>query len=269
MFFTHLNAVWRFRHFWMSLVRMDLRTRYRRSVLGVGWSVLNPILMAVVLVLGFGRILSHNLNMADYGAFLLPGLCTWDFLRTSTVSGCDALVVNEAYIRQCPLPYGIYPLRTVVSTGVHYLITIGVTVVINCFLFGYGTDRAWWLPLEHLWCLPLILVIFFTFAWGGATVCAFATAYFPDVKHLLEVTTTLLFFLTPIMIPVERLGGVIADVTPYNPAFHFLELIRHPLYYGSVPPLELWGLCAGIAAVMFVAGAACIRLLAGKVIFQL
>ena len=286
----HLGTVWRFRHFWMSLVKMDLRTRYRRSVLGIGWSVLNPVLMSVVIVLGFGKVLGRGGNVWDYGAFLLPGLCTWEFIRNSTTMGCDALVHNESYIRQCPLPYSIYSLRTILSTGVHYLITLAVTAVISSVLLGVlseqtaqptappsigflpaheAVERGALTPLEHLWVVPPIAAILFVFVWGTATVAAFAAAYFPDVKYLIDVAATMLFFLTPIMIPIENFTGVLAEVTPYNPVFYFLELVRHPFYYGTLPPWELWAICAGMAVASFLGGSLAIKLLSRKVIFQL
>ena len=288
----HMATVWRFRHFWMSLVRMDLRTRYRRSVLGIGWSVLNPVLMSIVIVIGFGKVLGRGGNVWDYGAFLLPGLCTWEFLRNSTTMGCDALVHNEAYIRQCPLPYSIYTLRTILSTGVHYLITLAVTVLISCVLLGVLSDRAGddaqaapvsigflppheavergaLAPIENLWVLPGVVAILFVFAWGSATVAAFAAAYFPDVKYLIDVAATMMFFLTPIMIPIGSLGTVLSEITPYNPIFYFLELVRHPLYYGTLPPWQLWAVCAAMAVASFLCGSLAIKLYSRKVIFQL
>src|SRR5687767_4935283 len=92
----HLKAVWTFRHFWMSLVRMDLRSRYRRSVLGIGWSVLNPILMSAVFCLVLGQIMditsadtwqSYPAPWRAYGAFLLCGMAVWEFMRNSMSSG--------------------------------------------------------------------------------------------------------------------------------------------------------------------------------------
>ena len=289
---AHMATVWRFRHFWMSLVRMDLRTRYRRSVLGIGWSVLNPVLMSIVIVIGFGKVLGRGGNVWDYGAFLLPGLCTWEFLRNSTTMGCDALVHNEAYIRQCPLPYSIYTLRTILSTGVHYLITLAVTVAISCVLLGVlsnreaddantapvsigflppheAVDRGALTPIENLWVLPGVVAILFVFVWGSATVAAFAAAYFPDVKYLIDVAATMMFFLTPIMIPIGSLGDVLSEITPYNPIFYFLELVRHPLYYGTLPPWQLWVVCMAMAAASFLCGSLAIKLYSRKVIFQL
>ena len=132
--FAHLKAVWTFRYFWMSLVKMDLRSRYRRSFLGIGWSVLHPIAMSAVFCLVFAEIMrvqggdpsGYPAQWRWYAAYLVTGLAVWEFIRNSTASGCQALLVNEAYIRQCPLPYGIYPLRTVMGTAIHFVISTAV-----------------------------------------------------------------------------------------------------------------------------------------------
>ena len=266
---SDVKAIWTFRHFWLALVRMDLRTRYRRSVIGVGWSVMNPILMSVVIVLGLGKVMSNNASWADFGAFLLPGLCVWEFIRNSTTAGSNALVHNEAYIRQCPLPYGIYPLRTVLGTGVHFLITLGVTILLNCGLYALDGTRDPLLPLRSVWCLPAIVAVLFVFCWGMATLTAFATAYFPDTQHLVEVLASMLFFLTPVMIPPDKLPEVLRAVEPYNPICVYLELIRDPLVRGQVPRAELWGQAGLFAAVAFGLGCVTIGRLQKKVIFQL
>src|SRR3954466_13870983 len=99
----HLKAVWAFRYFWMSLVKMDLRSRYRRSVLGIGWSVLHPLAMSAVFCLVFAEIMrvqdggvgGFPAQWRGYAAYLLTGMAVWEFIRNSTAIGCQALLMNE------------------------------------------------------------------------------------------------------------------------------------------------------------------------------
>ena len=269
---SHLRAVWSFRHFWLSLVRMDLRSRYRRSVLGIGWSLLQPIAMSGVLCLVFSTILLMTGKSVEgypapwraYAAYLLAGVCVWDFLRNALVVGCNALLHNEAYIRQCPLPYGIYPLRTVLSLGVHFLIALAATTVLVSLLKG-STQ-----PLEALTAVLPALPLLFLFAWGVATVAAFATVYFHDTSHLAEVGASLFFFLTPIMYTKQVLVDKgLGDLLGLNPVVPFLELIRGPLVEGQRFD---WGLYAHAAALAVAAaglGCGVIGWLQKKVIFHL
>src|SRR5262245_11940489 len=127
---NYLAAIWRCRYFWMSLVRMDLRTRYRRSVLGMGWSLLHPIAMTAVLCAVFHVIFKPAQGVAWYAPFLLAGLACWQFIVTVTTNGCQCLFQGEAYIRQYPAPMAIYPLRTALGGTVHFGIALAVVIAL-------------------------------------------------------------------------------------------------------------------------------------------
>src|SRR5262249_41137795 len=102
---NYLNEVWRCRYFWSSLVKMDLRTRYRRSVLGMGWSLLHPIAMTAVLCVVFHRIWHQDLR--DFALRLFAGLACWNYIVTVSLTGCECLFNGERYIRQYPAPMAI------------------------------------------------------------------------------------------------------------------------------------------------------------------
>ena len=269
----HLKAIWLFRYFWLSLVRMDLRTRYRRSILGIGWSVLNPVLMSVVLVLGLGQIIGVG-RWTEFGAFLLPSLCVWDYIRGSTTAGCTALMHNEAYIRQCPLPYGIYPLRTVMGTTIHFLLSLFVIVILVTLLKSFDSEKLTfsldWTPVRMLWAILPVTVLLFVLVWSLATIAAFTNAYFHDTQHLVEVVSQLLFFLTPIMYkPSHLVDKQLGWMVAINPINTFLELVRVPMIQGELPPTDLYFQAVAITVVMFGIASAMLGWLQKKVIFQL
>src|SRR5438034_66636 len=128
----YLSAIWNCRYFLLSLVRMDLRTRYRRSLLGLGWSLLQPLAMACVLFVVFQML--TRVETGEYVPHLLSGLACWNFLVACGVQGCHCFFQAEPYIRQCPLPLAIYPLRTAISALFH--LATGLVVVIGlCAIF--------------------------------------------------------------------------------------------------------------------------------------
>lgn len=259
----HLKTVWQFRYFWSSLVQLDLRNRYRRSVLGIGWSLLHPLALTVVFCIAFGAILG-NQNWREFAPKLLASLAVWDFLKGSLILGCDSFVRNEAYIRQSPLPFSIYPLRAVLGTFIHFVISLAL-VIVAVMIFQESTDVL----LRFLLAIPAILMLT-VFCWSIATIAAFANAYFHDTKHLIEVATQLLFFLTPIMydpsVAIEKIGYWIVE---FNPAAYFLLAISYPLSKGTPVPPELFGTVAGLTAATF--GLACCTMawLQKRLIFQL
>jgi lipopolysaccharide transport system permease protein len=259
----HLKTVWQFRYFWSSLVQLDLRNRYRRSVLGIGWSLLHPLALTVVFCIAFGAILG-NQNWREFAPKLLACLAVWDFLKGSLVFGCDSFIRNEAYIRQSPLPYSIYPLRAVLGTFIHFVISLALVIVAVTVLQN-STD----ILSRFVAVLPAIVMLTI-FCWSIATIAAFLNAYFHDTKHLIEVVTQLLFFLTPIMydpsIAIEKIGPWIIE---FNPAAYFLLAISYPLANGTPVPMDLYYSVAALTAGAFALACLTMSWLQKRLIFQL
>ena len=226
-----LTTIWNFRSFWMSLVVMDLRTRYRRSILGVGWSLMNPLIMTVVFCVVFGAWF-NNPDWRSYGPYFLAGLTLFDFVRSSALLGCHTFFKNESYIRQCQLPLTIYTLRTVLGAAIHFMIALGV--VLASVLVLIPPLRV---PLlSILWSLIPSLIMLFFFCWSISVLASFMTVYFQDTQQLLDVIFQVFFFLTPIMYPAEMIVnrglGILLSI---NPVVTFLELIRTPIMTGQLP----------------------------------
>lgn len=263
----HLAAIWRFRFFWASLVQLDLQNRYRRSVLGIGWSLLHPLAMTVVFCVAFGSVMYSD-NWRAYSLHLLSGLAVWGFIQGSAVQGCEAFIRAEAYIRQCPLPFAIYPLRTVLGTLFHFAISLGMVVVAVALL----TDRpdTWLTAGRTVLCLLPTVLMCAVFCWSLATLFAFANVFFQDTKHLTDVGSQLFFFLSPIIYPAAVLNGrglgVLLEV---NPVAHFLDLFRATLLTGELAPPEMYLWCGGCTAVAFGLACGAMAWLQRKVIFYL
>lgn len=241
-----LATIWRYRYFWMSLVSMDLRTRYRRSVLGIGWSLMNPLLMTVVLCIVF-RTWFHNPDWRSFGPYVLAGLTLFEFVRSSCFNGCQTFFRNESYIRQCPLPLAIYTLRTMLGGAVHYLFALAVVVTSILILL----PQQWLSVLQVVWVLVPGLLLLLVFCWSCSALAAFLTVYFQDTQQIFEVLFQVFFFLTPIMYPASMIVdhglGMLLDI---NPVAAFLDLIREPLLTGAIP--SGWAYAkAGIMVTLF------------------
>lgn len=259
----HLRSMWQYRYFWSSLVRLDLRNRYRRSFLGIGWSLLSPLAMTVVFCVVFGGIIGHG-DWKWFAPYLMAGLTIWEFIRSSAIQGCESFIRAESYIRQCPLPLAIYPLRTILGTFIHFAISMFVVVVATAIVQQSMT--------------PILMVgailpgVFFVtlFVWGIATISSFAHVYFHDTKHLFEACSQMYFFLTPIMytrkVLEDRQMGWVADI---NPVSVYLDVIRDPILTGYPPSMPQL-MVAGVLSVVACGLAVCsIAWLQKRVIFQL
>jgi lipopolysaccharide transport system permease protein len=102
---AYVRSMWILRYFWLSLVWMDIRSRYRRSVLGIGWSLLHPMAMTLILTIVFSTL--FKLPMADYAPHVMSGLVCWAFLQTCVLGGSHCFFQAESYIRQVPAPLAI------------------------------------------------------------------------------------------------------------------------------------------------------------------
>jgi len=223
-------ALWERRFFCMSLVRHDLRSRYSRTSLGLIWSMLQPIAMTAVLCTVFSQL--FQIEVRDYGPFLLVGLAFWGFITTCCLSGCTSLTQAETYIRQYPAPMLLYTLRTTLVASYHFMVMLGLSIALCCLLRGS-------LPFKML---PLIIPALMTIFLVGlslCTICAIANAYFPDMQHLLDVGLQIIFYLTPIIYPatmMEQRG--MGWLMEYNPFASLLIFLRDPIVAGSAPPMR-------------------------------
>jgi lipopolysaccharide transport system permease protein len=231
---AYLYGIWKCRYFWLMLVKNDLRQRYRRSLLGMGWSLILPVAMTCIICFVFRSILMHGEGIAHYGAHVLAGLACWSFILTSTLQGCQCLYVGEAYIRQFPAPMAIYPLRTALAAAFQFLIAISIVMVFCWIINGFG----------NLLVLPVVLlsfVLLFIVTWSLAVLAGFANVYLQDTQHLCEVGFQILFYMTPIIYPESILKDQnLSWVADFNPVRALIDLVRKPILTGELPALSTW-----------------------------
>ena len=262
---ARLATVWRFRHFWLSLAGLDLRVRYRRSALGIGWSLLHPVVMTVVFCVAFASWLGTG-DWRTAAPFYLTGLAVWDVIKHSAVQGSLTFLRNEPYIRQSPLPLAVYTLRTSLGTAVHFGIALGVAVVATAVL--HPADHL--TPLYALWAVLPAATLLLAFCWAVTALGAVANVFFHDTQHLAEVGLGIGFFLTPIIYPKERLTerglGLVADA---NPVVAFLDVIRDPLLTGEPPSAMAFAKAAGLTFIAVVAAVAVFARFERRLVFHL
>lgn len=257
-------TVWNYRHFWKSLVINDLRIRYRRSVLGIGWSLLNPIVTTIVFCLVFSK-LNGMTDWRRSAPYFLSGLCIWDFIKQCATQGCQTFYRNEPYIRQCPLPLMIYTLRTVLGVAIHSLIALAV-VLAAVLLYAEHPAKQ----IAVLWAVLLGTFMMLIFGWALSVVTSFLNVYFHDTNQLLEVVFHIFFFLTPIIYPVSHLEQKnLTWLMDINPAAYFLQLIRTPLLDGTLPAIADVAMAIGATVVTVALAVTLIARLEKRLIFRL
>lgn len=243
----YVARIYQLRYFWMSLVRNDLVNRYRRSFLGILWSLVRPIGMTVVLCVVFSTLFNYSLR--EYAPFLFMGIAIWQFLVEAMVSGCTCYIAAAPYIRQQAVPLAIYPLRVVIGSGFHTGIALLMAVILTaCFLGLPGPGM----------CLAVLpgLVLLFLLGFFLAMIFGLMHTHFPDTQHFLEIGLQVLIYLTPIMYKPAAFSSrrTLGRVIEYNPLTSMLDLIRRPLLDGEYPePFSIFYAIAFVALVGVIA----------------
>ncbi|MCE5267985.1 MAG: ABC transporter permease [Planctomycetaceae bacterium] len=248
----YFSEIWRLRYFWMALVRIDLRNRYRRSVIGIGWSLLHPIAMTVVLCVVFSQLFRQDIR--TFAPFLLSGLTLWGFITAVVMQGCQCFFVSESYIRQQRAPLAIYPLRTTLGAGFHFVLGFGIAAMLVWCVRGFGN------PPVLLSLIPT-LALLFVIGWSLAICAGVANVMFQDSQHLIEVLMQVLFYATPIIYRPEMLlerHPLMPWFVFLNPFAALLELIRKPLLDGVLP--APWAIDMSLALAVAAAAMAALAL---------
>lgn len=210
---THAQVIGEFiqyRYLLRNLIIRDLKVRYKNSVLGVFWSLLNPLMMMAVYTVLFTILIPDN-NIENYPIFVLVGLIPWNFFTGSLIGGTVSVVSNSQIIKKVYFPRILLPISAILSNTVNFLLALVVLVAL-LYLFDIG------LTIYALW-LPLILFTQVIFIAGICLFLSTLQAFYRDILMILDVILLAWFFLTPVFYPFERLGStaVLFGIT-FNPA---------------------------------------------------
>ena len=230
-----------------SAVMLNLKRRYRRSTLGFGWSLLNPLLTMGVLALVFGGIFHQNYQ--SFSVYVFSALLPWNFLAQTVLQGSESLVNNESYIKRVAIPKTFFPLTTVCTELLSFVLSLASFLALGLLL---GAHYSW-----TLLSLPLAVMITGILAYGLAIFVAVLTVYWRDLQHIVGVLLQLLFYTIPIIYPLETLSEPLKWVVRLNPFYHFVKLFRLSIYACQWPSPADWWL-SFLIAVMVLAASFCL-----------
>lgn len=239
MFYTARRIV-RYRSLLRTLVVRELKARYRGSVLGYLWSLVNPLLLLVVYSFVFGTIFDpRDPDIHPYGLFLITGLFPWIWVQGSWLEGTSSLLANAGLIRKAAFPAELLPLVPVLANLVHF--ALAVPVIVGSFLVytvHYGGTVSG--PAAVL--LPLVVAVQLPMVAGLALGFSALNVHFKDVRDLLTNLLTLLFFMTPILYQIDRLEKfpTIQALVSANPFTPFARAYQLSVFEGIVPGPALW-----------------------------
>lgn len=256
-----LQAVWERRYFLRAMVWRDLKSRYRRSVIGLGWCLLHPLAMALILTGVFHSV--FKADIASFLPFLLVGLAFWNYLSTSVIQGCNCFSHAHPFLRQYPTPLALFPMRTALANSVHLLATLATAIVVTGLLVR---------PPSPIGFLSLVPAVGLTLAlgWSLSGLVGMANVRVQDVEHMSQIGLQIGFYVTPVLYPSRILGDhPLAWVLAYNPLVSFLALFREPILNGHPASAADFFRAAFTAAVMVLLASAVLYRVRKTLIFYL
>lgn len=244
--FEELSEVWNYRNLIYQLTRRDILARYKRSVLGVAWTMLNPLGMMLVLTVAFSELLRFKTTYS-YPAFVLSGLMVWNFFSQTTTASMVNLVWGGGLLHRIYVPRTSFALAAVMTGLVNVLLAM-VPLLLVMLLTG--------VPLRApLFFFPIPLFFLACFSLGVGLLISTFAVYFPDVAEMYQIAVLGWMYLTPVIYPENILPESYRFwVTHLNPMYYLLNLFRLPVYYGQLPGWADVLPAAGVALAALVIG---------------
>jgi ABC-2 type transport system permease protein len=215
-----------YRNLILQLVRRDVLTRYKRSVLGIAWTLLNPLGMMLVLTLAFSQIFRFN-TIYGYAAYVLSGLLAWNFFAQTTTASMVNLVWGGGLLNRIYIPRASFALAAIGTGLVNIVLSLIPLIAVNLITHVPFTIAFFFIPV------PLLILACFSLGLG--LLISTIAVYFPDVAEMYQIILSAWFYLTPIIYPLDALPEALRFWMKLNPMYYLVNLFRLPVYYGRLP----------------------------------
>jgi ABC-2 type transport system permease protein len=242
--FKEFKEIIRYRELLRNLIMRDIKVRYKRSVLGFIWVMLNPLLMMVILNVVFSGL--FKVSTPNYTAYLISGIILWGFFSQSTSTSITSFIGNSNLIKKIYLPKAIFPLSIILSATVHFIFSLVPLLAI--FIFT-GTRIS-----PNIYLLPVLLLLMISFSYGITLILSTLTVFFHDTKYIYEVLLMALMYMTPIFYPESIIPERFSFIIRINPMYYFISIFRTALYMDITALHEKLFYCLLFAVVSFLIG---------------
>ncbi|HNX45904.1 MAG TPA: ABC transporter permease [Anaerolineaceae bacterium] len=235
--FSEVRELRNYRYLLAQLVRRDIVTRYKRSVLGVAWTMLNPLGTMLILALVFSQLFK---TVESYPVYILSGLIAWNFFSQGTNAAMSGLVWGGSMLQRIYIPRTIFGVSAIGTALVNLLISIVPLILVMLFT---RTPIPWTVVF-----LPVSILLLTGFALGFGLFISSLAVYFPDVAEMYQIVLFAWMYLTPVIYPENIIPEKWLSIYRLNPMNAMLKMFRIPIYEGRIPtgpeilPALLWAL---------------------------
>lgn len=224
-----IKELYAYREMIFSLVRRDLRGRYKGSVLGFLWTFINPLLQLGVYTMVFSVIMKTGID--KFYLFLFVALVPWIFFSTSITGGAGCILAQQDMVKKIYFPREVLPIAYVSGAFVNMIFCF-IVIFLVVILSGTGVNFV------ALLYLPLIMLVEYLLALGMAMMSSVLTVYFRDLEYILGIISMAWMYLTPIMYPIENVPDEFVAIFQLNPMTPIIVAYRDILYYKQIPQIS-------------------------------
>ena len=227
-----------------ELISRDLKVKYRRSILGYLWSLLNPLMMMAIMSMVFSRM--FRFQIPNFPLYLICGQTLWSFLSESTNAAMYSVIQNSSLIKKVYIPKYIFPLSRVFSS----FVTTSFSLVAILIVLAFSKVTVGWTIL--LFPIPVIFLLFFCM--GIGMVLSAVSVYFRDVVHLYGVISLAWMYVTPLFYSLENVPEDVRGLILINPMYYYITFFRNVVINNIVPDLSTWLICVTCSALSMLVG---------------
>lgn len=234
-----------------SMVKRNIKNQYRRSVLGIFWTVLNPLLNMLVMWFVFDKIFGRTSSSLFYPVYILSGNIAFTFMRTATTMSLTCMVENYDLLTKTRVPYSVFPISKNLSAMVNLGFSVIALIILMLACIPQGVKFYWTMFMMPVPWLPAL----FMFSLGMSFALSAIYVRFRDIHHLYSVFLTLWMYATPIFYSLDtlKLGDTARKIMMLNPMYYYVEYLRE-LLLGVVPSAQMHLICYGIGFVTLLLG---------------
>lgn len=235
-----------------NLAGKDFKLKYRRSILGVLWSILNPLFTMLIISKVFGTLL--KVQVEDFSTYYIVGWSIWNFFSESTNLSMGSILQGASLIKKVYLPKYIFPLEKCLFALVNFVFSLIAVILVMCLQGVFAGFTNFTILLAPI---PVLLCLVFNI--GISLLLSALTVFFRDIQHLYGVLLTVWMYLTPIIYPMSIFieGGhtTLQAIVQCNPMYYYVEYFRAVVMYGQVPDLNFHLITIAISFGTFLFGA--------------
>lgn len=227
-----------------NLIERDLKVKYRRSALGIMWSVLNPLLMMLVISAVFANVFKFDIK--DFPIYYITGAWIFNFVSEATSSSLSSVIGAAPLIKKVYIPKYIFPLEKCLFSFVNMVFSLIAVAIVYAI---FGVQLHWTILL-----FPVIMIYALIFSIGLSLVLSTYNVFFRDIGHLYSVWITAWMYFTPIIYPINALPEAMIKIIKLNPLYYYVEYAREIMIYGNIPSLTQNIICIGFSLIILVIG---------------